>query len=62
MTNIYGGDVSVVDLRERKVVARIPVGEAPNGISFSPLAPAKPPAATVRLELEHKENAQEKPH
>ena len=33
ITNIYGGDVAVLDLAEGKVVARIPVGEKPNGIS-----------------------------
>jgi YVTN family beta-propeller protein len=38
VANIYGDDVAVLDLAERKVVARIGVGSKPNGISFSPLA------------------------
>ncbi len=40
VTNLYGDDVAVVDLEERAVVARIPVGDMPNGISFSPVLPA----------------------
>ena len=35
VTNIYGDDVAVLDLHELKVVARIPVGDKPNGVSFS---------------------------
>nr|WP_244242256.1 beta-propeller fold lactonase family protein [Nocardioides seonyuensis] len=38
ITNIYGDDVAVLDLDELKVVARIPVGDKPNGVSFSSLA------------------------
>jgi len=37
---LYGDDVAVLDLAEREVVARIPVGRWPNGISYSPFAPA----------------------
>ncbi len=40
VANLYSDDVAVVDLEERAVVARIPVGDVPNGISFSPLPPA----------------------
>jgi YVTN family beta-propeller protein len=35
ITNIYSDEVAVLDLAELKVVARIPVGDKPNGISFS---------------------------
>ena len=51
VTNIYGNDVAVLDLREQRVVARIPVGAKPNGISFSPLAITSRPAATIELPL-----------
>ena len=37
VTNIYGDDIAVVDLQELRVVARIPVGDMPNGVSFSPV-------------------------
>lgn len=42
MTNLYGNDVAVLDLTELRVVARIPVGDKPNGISYS--------AVTVRAQ------------
>jgi YVTN family beta-propeller protein len=51
VTNIYGDDVAVLDLAERKVVARIPVGSKPNGISFSSLALAPQAEQTVDLGL-----------
>ena len=51
VTNIYGDDVAVLDLAERKVVARIPVGSKPNGISFSPLAVGLEAEETVDLGL-----------
>lgn len=35
VTNLYGNDVAVIDLGTLAVVARIPVGEKPNGISFT---------------------------
>ncbi len=34
VTNLLGGDVSVVDTREDREIARITVGKQPNGISF----------------------------
>ena len=49
VTNIFGDDVAVIDLSEMDVVARIPVGETPNGISFSPTVVDERPA--VQLEL-----------
>lgn len=47
VTDLYGDDVAVVSLEEQAVVARIPVGAMPNGISFSPLPPA--PGGAVDL-------------
>ena len=41
----------MLDLREQRVVARIPVGTKPNGISFSPLAITSRPAGTIQLDL-----------
>lgn len=42
VTNIYGDDVAVLDLARLEVVARIPVGKKPNGISYSTaLAPPR---------------------
>jgi YVTN family beta-propeller protein len=60
VTNIYGGEVAVLDLAQRKVVARIPVGEKPNGISFSPVVPSVRPARSMRLPLRH--DAEESEH
>ena len=60
VTNIYGGKVAVLDLAQRKVVARIPVGEKPNGISFSPVVPSVRPARSMRLPLRH--DAEESEH
>lgn len=37
MTDVWAGDVAVVDLGTRTVVDRIAVGGQPNGIGFSPL-------------------------
>lgn len=58
VTNIYGDDVAVVDLDERRVVARIPVGREPNGISFSPLA-LTGPRRTVALPMPEQDDAME---
>lgn len=51
VTNIYGNDVAVVDMPERRVVARVPVGEKPNGMSFSSLTVPAESRATVDLGL-----------
>ena len=59
VTNIYGNDVSVIDLQELKVVARIPVGEAPNGVSFSPTVVDEQPP--VQLELPSAGGSREDP-
>lgn len=36
VTNIYANSVSVLDVKKRKVVAAVPVGKGPNGISVTP--------------------------
>lgn len=36
ITNTYANSVSVLDLRDRKVLKTVPVGKAPNGISITP--------------------------
>jgi YVTN family beta-propeller protein len=37
VTDVWAGDVAVIDLAAGRVVDRIPVGGEPNGVSFSPL-------------------------
>lgn len=49
VTNIYSDDVAIVDLTELRVVARIPVGDKPNGISFSTLSLEHQADVTLRL-------------
>lgn len=58
VTNIYGDDVAVLDLSQLEIVARIPVGKSPNGISFSD-APPPAPRSDKRLEIpmQHEESA-----
>ena len=51
VTNIYGDDLAVLDVTERRVVATVRTGATPNGVSFSPLAAAPAPAAEIRLAL-----------
>jgi YVTN family beta-propeller protein len=51
VTNVYSGDVAVVDLGARRVVAHVRVGAKPNGVSYSTLAPARPRGATLHLPL-----------
>jgi YVTN family beta-propeller protein len=51
ITNIYGNDVAVIDIAAQKVLTTIASGEAPNGISFSPLKPAKAPAKEIALPM-----------
>jgi YVTN family beta-propeller protein len=36
VTNIYANSVSVLDVKDLKVVATVPVGKGPNGISLTP--------------------------
>jgi Uncharacterized conserved protein len=49
ISNIYGNDIAVLDIPAKKVVKTIPSGDGPNGITFSPLAPA--PASSKQIEL-----------
>lgn len=57
VTNIYGNDLAVLDLGERRVVATLPIGTAPNGVSFTPQAPAPARAAESPVGLpSHTEN------
>ena len=35
----------------RKVIATIPTGAGPNGISFAPLAPSPAPAVAIELDV-----------
>ena len=47
VTNLYADTVAVLDLDSLKVVATVPVGDTPNGISFSPAALDEPPATAA---------------
>ncbi len=51
VTNIYGDIVSVIDIEARKVVSTIVSGAGPNGISYSPMAPATAPSPKIELVL-----------
>jgi len=51
VTNLYGNSLAVVDLAARKVVATVPTGAKPNGVSFLPGTAATPPAANIDLVL-----------
>lgn len=57
VTNLYGDDVAVVDLAELRVVARIPVGDKPNGISYSPVAVRAQSPVTVEMPEGHGSDA-----
>ena len=50
ITNIYGNTVTVIDIQQEKVIATVPSGAAPNGISFS-TQPAVPASSDV-MQLE----------
>lgn len=50
-TNIYENNVSVVDIDQKTVIANIPSGIAPNGISFSALPAIPAPSSEVGLEI-----------
>lgn len=53
VTNIFGDDVAVLDLGSLEVVARVPVGDKPNGISFSSVQVAQQPPVTVAMPEAH---------
>jgi YVTN family beta-propeller protein len=51
VTNLYDDDVAVIDLDRLAVVAKVRVGDMPNGISFSPVpVPAGP---DIELTMPH---------
>jgi YVTN family beta-propeller protein len=54
VANEASGDVSVVDLADRRVVATIPVGQAPRKIVIQPSAAgaAVPPVPVVQMDAE----------
>jgi YVTN family beta-propeller protein len=51
ISNIYGDNVAVLDIANQQVIATIPSGAGPNGISFSALPPAPAPELEIGLEL-----------
>jgi YVTN family beta-propeller protein len=53
ITNIYENTVSVIDIEQKAVIATIPSGTTPNGISFSalPAIPIPAPSSEVQLEI-----------
>jgi YVTN family beta-propeller protein len=57
VTNLYGNDVAVLDLDELRVVARIPVGDKPNGISYSPVTVRAQSPVTVGMPEGHGSDA-----
>ena len=50
VTNSYDDTVSVIDIPTQSVMATIPVGMGPNGISYSPRPPA-PSGAAIALNI-----------
>lgn len=61
MTNLVDGTVSVVDLTTSTVTRTVDVGQAPNGVSFSPRRVAGVPE-TVALELPEREDRGDEGH
>ena len=51
ITNIYENTVSVIDIEQKTVIATIPSGAAPNGISFSALPAVPAPSSEIQLEI-----------
>lgn len=51
ITNIYENNVSVIDIEQKTVIANIPSGMAPNGISFSALPAIPASSSEVQLEI-----------
>ena len=56
ITNIYENTVSVIDIEQKTVIATIPSGVAPNGISFSALPVI--PASSLEVQPEMPEGGQ----
>ncbi len=48
--------MAVLDLAERTIVATIPIGAGPNGISFTSLTPAQPAAPDIALPMPHNDD------
>jgi YVTN family beta-propeller protein len=51
ITNIYADNVAVLDLTTQEVIASIPVGSGPNGITFSSVPAVVPSAQEIALEI-----------
>ena len=51
VTNIYDDTVSVVDLDALEVLETVPVGDMPNGVSFSSRPPAEANAPSIALDI-----------
>jgi YVTN family beta-propeller protein len=51
ITNIYDDSVSVLDLTTQEVIASLPVGAGPNGISFSSVPVVEPSAQEIALDI-----------
>jgi len=49
ITNMYANDLAVLDLKALQVVARIPVGSKPNGVSYSPVMVSPRPTTNIEL-------------
>ncbi|HEX2996850.1 MAG TPA: hypothetical protein VHP14_18660 [Anaerolineales bacterium] len=52
ITSSYENNVSVLDLRNRKVVASVVTGEGPNGISFNTVLPKGEVAKELQLPMQ----------
>jgi YVTN family beta-propeller protein len=51
VTNLYEDSLAVVDIATREVVATVPTGAHPNGVSFLPGQAALSPAMNINLVL-----------
>jgi YVTN family beta-propeller protein len=58
VTNLYGDDLTVVDLTERQVVTTVATGASPNGVSFSPIVTTAATSSEIALPIPvHKDDA-----
>lgn len=48
ITNLYSDDVAVLDLTQLRVVTHVPVGDKPNGISFSTAQVSQQPPVAIK--------------
>jgi YVTN family beta-propeller protein len=66
VTNLYGDNLTVVDLVDRQVMATVPTGASPNGVSFSSVVTVAAPSSEIVLPIpvheddtdEHAEDAE----